>query len=45
VLPRDAVAGYPREYAESIIDNTLALLSTVTTTEAIVRTWKELAGS
>ncbi len=43
VLPRDAVAGYPREYAESIIDNTLALLATVTTTEAIVRAWKELA--
>ena len=23
VLPRDAVSGYPREYAESVIDNTL----------------------
>jgi len=45
VLPRDAVAGYPREYAESIIDNTLSLLTTVTTTDAIVRAWKELAGS
>ena len=45
VLPRDAVAGYPREYAESIIDNTLALLTTVTTTDAVIQTWKELAGS
>jgi biuret amidohydrolase len=41
VLPRDAVSGYPREYAESIIDNTLALLTTVTTTDAVVNAWKE----
>lgn len=39
VLPRDAVSGYPREYAESVIDNTLALLATVTTTEAVVEAW------
>jgi nicotinamidase-related amidase len=39
VLARDAVSGYPREYAESIIDNTLALLSTVTTTDAVIGTW------
>jgi len=45
VLPRDAVAGFPREYAESVIDNTLALLATVTTTDAVVRAWTELAGS
>jgi nicotinamidase-related amidase len=40
VLPRDAVAGFPREYAESVIDNTLALLTTVTTTDAVVNAWK-----
>jgi biuret amidohydrolase len=39
VLPRDAVAGYPREYAEAVIDNTLSLLTTVTTTEAVSRCW------
>jgi biuret amidohydrolase len=39
VLPRDAVAGYPREYAESVIDNTLSLLATVTSTEAVSRCW------
>lgn len=39
VLPRDAVSGYPREYAESIIDNSLALLATVTTTAAVVDAW------
>lgn len=44
VLPRDAVARFPG-YAESVIDNTLALLTTVTTTDAVVAAWKELAGS
>ncbi|WP_396930333.1 cysteine hydrolase [Mycolicibacterium sp.] len=39
VLPRDAVSGYPREYANAIIDNTLALLATVTTTESILGAW------
>lgn len=42
VLPRDAVAGYPREYAESVIDNTLALLATVTTTREITEVWNGL---
>ncbi|MGV0851890.1 cysteine hydrolase [Mycolicibacterium phlei] len=39
VLPRDAVAGYPREYADAVIDNTLSLLATVTTTNALTRCW------
>jgi nicotinamidase-related amidase len=38
VLPRDAVAGVPREYADAVIDNTLRLLATVTTTDAIIET-------
>jgi nicotinamidase-related amidase len=41
VLPRDAVSGFPREYAESVIDNTLSLLATVTTTDAVVDAWAE----
>lgn len=41
VLPRDAVSGYPRDYAESVIDNTLALLATVTTTDAIIDAWSQ----
>jgi biuret amidohydrolase len=40
VLPRDAVAGYPREYAEAVIDNTLSILATVTTTSDVVNAWK-----
>lgn len=40
VLPRDAVAGVPTEYAAAMIDNTLALLATVTTTEELMHTWR-----
>jgi nicotinamidase-related amidase len=39
VLPRDAVCGIPREYADAVIDNTLALLAAVTTTEELVSIW------
>ncbi len=45
VLPRDAVAGVPREYAEAVIDTTLSLLATITTTEAIVQAWAGFAQS
>ncbi|MCU1351717.1 MAG: Isochorismatase hydrolase [Acidimicrobiales bacterium] len=39
VLPRDAVAGLPASYAEALIDNTLALLATVTTTDEVIAAW------
>lgn len=39
VLPRDAVAGLPREYADAVIDNTLALLATVVTTDDLLARW------
>jgi nicotinamidase-related amidase len=39
VLPRDAVAGIPEEYAEAVIDNTLSLLTTVTTTDEVLEVW------
>jgi biuret amidohydrolase len=39
VLPRDAVAGIPKDYAEAVIRNTLSLLATVTTTDDIVSAW------
>ena len=37
VLPRDAVCGVPAEYADAVIDNTLSLLATVTTTDDVVQ--------
>ena len=39
VLPRDAVAGVPADYADAVIDNTLSLLATVTSTDAVVAAW------
>ena len=40
VVPRDAVAGVPTEYANAVIDNTLQLLATVTTVDELVTVWK-----
>jgi hypothetical protein len=39
VLARDAVAGVPKPYADSVIDNTLSLLASVTTTADVVAAW------
>ena len=39
VLPRDAVAGIPAEYADTVIDNTLSLLATVVTTDDVIGAW------
>jgi nicotinamidase-related amidase len=39
VLPRDAVAGVPKEYADAVIDNTLSLLATITTTDDVIGAW------
>ncbi len=39
VLPRDAVAGLPKEYADAVIDNTLALLASVVTTDDLLGIW------
>ncbi|CAN5494927.1 cysteine hydrolase [soil metagenome] len=44
VLPRDGVCGIPAEYADAVIDNTLALLATVTSVDALVAAWAEAAG-
>ena len=39
VLPRDAVAGVPPDYARAVLDNTLHVVATLTTTAEIVRAW------
>lgn len=39
VLPRDAVAGVPTDYGQAVIDNSLALLATVTTTDDLIEEW------
>lgn len=40
VVPRDAVAGIPADYAAAVIDNTLSLLATVTTTDELLEAWR-----
>jgi nicotinamidase-related amidase len=39
VIPRDAVAGVPADYADAVVANTLHLVATVTTTAEIVAAW------
>ena len=39
VVPRDAVVGVPREYADAVITNTLSFVATITTTEALLAAW------
>src|SRR5947209_14017020 len=41
VIPRDAVAGVSAEYADAVLENTLSLLATITTTADVVRIWKQ----
>ncbi|MDQ1434692.1 MAG: hypothetical protein QOF59_1508, partial [Actinomycetota bacterium] len=43
VMPRDAVAGVPDEYAQAVIENTLALVATITTTADVVTAWTPAA--
>lgn len=39
VVPRDAVAGVPADYGTAVIDNTLSVLTTISTTQALVDAW------
>jgi biuret amidohydrolase len=39
VVPSDAVAGIPVEYGRQILDSTIALVATVTTTDALCDAW------
>lgn len=41
VVPRDAVTGIPADYADAVIDNTLAVLATITTTDDLTAAWAE----
>lgn len=39
VVPRDAVAGVPADYAANVIDNTLSLVATLCTTDDVLAAW------
>jgi nicotinamidase-related amidase len=38
-LPTDAIAGVPRSYAQDVVQHSLSMLATLTTTEAIRACW------
>lgn len=40
VVPADAIAGVPAEYTPAMVRNTLALVATVTTTDAVLGSWE-----
>lgn len=39
VMPRDAIAGVPADYAQAVVDNTLNLVATITTTDDVIAAW------
>jgi nicotinamidase-related amidase len=39
ILPRDAIAGFPEDYAQTVIDNTLSMLATIVLTDDILEAW------
>jgi len=43
VMPRDAVAGIPKDYADAVLDNTLALIATLVPTDDVVAAWARTA--
>jgi hypothetical protein len=42
-VPSDAVAGIPTDYGAAVIANTLSLLATITTTDDLLRVWRQQA--
>ena len=45
VIPRDAVAGVPSDYAQAVLENTLHIVATLTSTAAVLRAWSGEPGS
>ncbi len=41
VVPRNGVCGIPQDYTDAVIDNTLALLATITTVDDVISAWAE----
>jgi nicotinamidase-related amidase len=39
VIARDAVTGVPSSYADAVIDNSLSLVATITTSEDLLAVW------
>jgi nicotinamidase-related amidase len=39
VIPRDCVAGYPREYGDLVLEHTLAAIADITDSDTVMRSW------
>ncbi|MDG2027758.1 MAG: isochorismatase family protein [Acidimicrobiales bacterium] len=39
VVPRDAVSGVPADYAQAVIDNSVAVIATITTVDEVAAIW------
>ncbi|MGI5526998.1 cysteine hydrolase [Streptomyces syringium] len=44
VVPADAIAGVPADYTAAMVRHTLALVATMTTTDAVLRGWRHPGG-
>ncbi|MFD7239310.1 cysteine hydrolase [Streptomyces syringium] len=44
VVPADAIAGVPADYTAAMVRHTLALVATMTTTDAVLRGWRRPGG-
>jgi nicotinamidase-related amidase len=40
-LPREAVCGVPRDYADAVLANTMALVATITTVDELIGCWTQ----
>lgn len=40
VIPRDAVAGFPREYVDAVFDHTLGAVATLVRSEQLLEIWR-----
>lgn len=41
IVPRDAVSGFPSEYAQPVIRNTLSFITTLSTVDDIIAGWPQ----
>jgi nicotinamidase-related amidase len=39
VVVRDAVTGLPREYAEAVLENSIAMIATIVTADELIQAW------
>ena len=40
VIPRDAVAGVPADYAQAVLDNSLSMIATIVTSDELLAAWQ-----